>query len=321
MMMQKKTLSLLENYLKEYKEYLEIEKNRSLLTVENYDRYITRFLRYASKQHGVENPEAITSDIVRKYRLYLNRLANGNAKQEKLSASTQNYHVIAVRGFLKYLAKRDVKSLSAEKIDVGKNPTKQVDFLDPEEVERLLSSANGDDIASLRDRAFLELLFSTGLRVSELVSLDREHINLEKQQFSIRGKGGKVRIVFISETAKIALERYIDRRTDIDPALFIRFKVGTNPDADNSSLRLTSRSVQRAVKKYATRAGIVKEVHPHTLRHSFATDLLQNGADIRSVQALLGHQNITTTQIYTHVTDKGLREIHQKFHGKKIDLN
>jgi len=315
----KKKLTILEGYLKEYKEYLEIERNRSLLTIENYDRYISRFLQYLRGAHSIETPQEITLETVRKYRLYLNRVRNKNStdSQEKLSANTQNYHIIAVRGFLKYLAKRDVQSLSAEKLEVGKNPERQVDFLDPEEVERLLGSAKGGDVASLRDRAFLELLFSTGLRVSELVSLDREHINLKRQEFSVRGKGNKIRIVFISDTARDALERYMDKRVDIDPALFIRFKTGTNPDADSSSLRLTVRSVQRAVKKYATRAGIVKEVHPHTLRHSFATDLLQNGADIRSVQAMLGHQNITTTQIYTHVTNKGLKDIHKKFHGKK----
>lgn len=309
----------LEKLLGEYCDYLEIEKNRSLLTRDNYNRYISRFLTYACDKHSVQTPAEITSHVVRKYRLFLNRLTTQNAKgvEETLSVSTQNYHVIALRGFLKYLARRDIDSLSADKLEVGKNPDRQVDFLDPEEVERLLDAADGKDLASLRDRAFLELFFSAGLRVSELVSLDRDMINLDRQEFSIRGKGGKVRIVFISDTAKSALERYLNKRQDIDPALFIRFKENTNPHADNTSLRLTARSIQRTVKKYATKAGIVKDVHPHTLRHSFATDLLHNGADIRSVQAMLGHSNITTTQIYTHVTNQGLKDVHKKFHGKQ----
>lgn len=307
------------HYLDDYLDHLEIEKSRSKLTRENYDRYISRFLLFAYENYKLEKPENITGDIVRKYRIFLNRLTISSAREaeKSLSQSTQNYHIIALRGYLKYLAKRDIETLSAEKLEVGKNPDRQVDFLDGEEVERLIGAAHGDDLASLRDRAFLELLFSAGLRVSELVSLNRDQINLERQEFSISGKGGKIRLVFISDTARDALQRYLDRRTDIDPALFIRFKTGTNPDADNTSLRLTARSIQRTVKKYAHKAGIIKDVHPHTLRHSFATDLLQNGADIRSVQAMLGHSNITTTQIYTHVTNKGLKDIHSKFHGKK----
>jgi len=301
-------------HLCDYLSHLEIEKNRSLLTCESYRRHLLRFLDFAD----TPAPEDITLDTVRFYRQFLNRLETAHSRDSTtLSKSTQNYHIIALRGFLKYLAKNDIKTLAAEKIDVGKNPDRHVDFLEPDEVDRLLSCPQGTDLSSLRDNALLELLFSTGLRVSELTNLDRDHINLEKSEFSVRGKGGKVRIVFISDTAAKALERYLDRRTDIDPALFVRFKVNTNPDADNSSLRLTPRSVQRMVKKYAVKAGITKDVHPHTLRHSFATGLLHNGADIRSVQALLGHSNITTTQIYTHVTNQGLKNVHTKFHGKK----
>lgn len=305
-------LSLL---LVEYLEYLEIERARSKKTVENYDHYIGRFLTFAQEQYHVSTPETITLEVVRKYRIYLNRFTTIDGSP--LKASTQNYHVIALRNFLKYLAKRDIETLSADKIDVGKNEERQVEFLEPEEVERLLSAADGESLGARRDRALLELLFSAGLRVSELVSIDRDQINLQRQEFSVRGKGNKIRIVFVSDTAKKAIQRYMEKRHDIDPALFIRVKTGTNKEADAQGLRLTPRSVQRIVKKYAHKAGIIKDVHPHTLRHSFATDLLQGGADIRSVQAMLGHANITTTQIYTHVTNQGLKEIHKKFHGKQ----
>ncbi|MCK4635725.1 MAG: tyrosine-type recombinase/integrase [Candidatus Moranbacteria bacterium] len=305
----------LDDLFLDYLEYLEIEKNNSQKTVENYNHYLRRFLAFAESKFKVFQPQDITLNVVRKYRVYLNRLKIDHDKTLKIS--TQNYHVIALRNFLKYLTRRDIETLSAEKIEVGKNPTRQIEFLTAEEVERLLNSAKGDDLASLRDRALLELLFSTGLRVSELVGLDRENLNLKRQEFSVRGKGDKIRIVFVSNTAKNALEKYLNKRMDIDPAVFVRMTKGLNVEADAESLRLTTRSIQRIVKKYATKAGIVKDVHPHTLRHSFATDLLQNGADIRSVQELLGHSDITTTQIYTHVTNEGLKDIHRKFHGRK----
>lgn len=233
--------------------------------------------------------------------------------------STQTYHVVVLRSFLKFLAKEDIETVPAEKIEVGKTPTRQVDFLEFDEVERLLRAAGGDDLRSRRDRAILELLFSSGLRVSELTSLDRDQVNLKRGEFSVRGKGSKLRVVFLSDTAKTAIERYLEKRLDMDPALFIAIpKKGLGKKrADSAGLRLTERSVQRLVRRYATKAGIVKDVHPHTLRHSFATDLLRNGADIRSVQAMLGHSSITTTQIYTHVTNERLREIHEKFHGRK----
>ncbi len=301
--------------LVEYLEYLEIERTRSQKTVENYEHYIGRFLVFVQENYNITTPEKITLEVVRKYRLYLNRFTMVDGAP--LKASTQNYHVIALRNFLKYLAKRDIVTLSADKIDVGKNEERQVEFLEPEEVERLLEVASGENLGVCRDRALLELLFSAGLRVSELVSVDRDQINLDRQEFSIRGKGNKIRIVFVSDTARKAIEKYMAKRHDIDPALFIRVKTGTNKEADAKGLRLTPRSVQRIVKKYALKAGIIKNVHPHTLRHSFATDLLQGGADIRSVQAMLGHANITTTQIYTHVTNKGLKEVHKKFHGKQ----
>lgn len=299
----------------DYLEYLEVELNRSQKTIENYAHYLSRFVEFCDEQYNITAPEKITLDIVRKYRINLNRRETADGHYFKIS--TQNYHVIALRNFLKYLAKRDIITLASEKIDVGKNPDREVEFLDPEEVDRLLHAADGPDIGSLRDRALLELLFSAGLRVSEIVSIDRDDINLERQEFSVRGKGGKIRIVFISNTAKISLDHYLNKRRDLDPALFIRIRTGAHKEADAESLRLTPRSIQRIVKKYATKSGIVKNVHPHTLRHSFATDLLQNGADIRSVQAMLGHANITTTQIYTHVTNQNLRGIHTKFHSKK----
>jgi len=299
-------LSLL---LTDFLEHLEVEQNRSQKTIENYNHYLRRFFSWT----GVKNPTDITLDIVRKYRLTLNRFTN--EKGVPLKKITQNYHAIALRNFLKYLSKRDIKCLSAEKIEIGKNPTHEIEFLSEEELERLLKSASDEDFKTLRDRAILELLFSTGLRVSELTSITRQHLNLQKQEFSIKGKGDKVRIVFISDSAKNYLEKYLRKRIDIDPALFIRL-AKNGKVSDNQDKHLTPRSIQRIVKFYARKAGIVKDVHPHTLRHSFATDLLANGADIRSVQSMLGHSSITTTQIYTHVTNKQLKDIHKKFHRK-----
>lgn len=305
----------LKKLIPQYLEYLEIELGRSQKTIENYDHYLQRFLNFVHKEFKIDKPSNLTLDIVHKYRVYLHRYEISDGITFKIS--TQNYHVIALRNFLKYLAKIDISTLAAEKIEISKVPQREVEFLEPEEVTRLLESANGPNRAAKRDRALLELLFSAGLRVSEIVSIDIEDINLKRQEFSVRGKGDKIRIVFVSNTAKDAIEEYLTARTDIDPALFIRDKTGTNKEADAKGLRLTPRSVQRIVKHYATKAGIVKNVHPHTLRHSFATDLLQSGADIRSVQAMLGHANITTTQIYTHVTNKNLKNIHDKFHGKQ----
>lgn len=302
----------LEKFKVQYLEYLEIEKDRSPKTIENYDHYLERFLKWAR----VSLPGAITDELVRRYRLQLNRLVD--EKGRPLKKITQNYHVIALRNFLKYLAKRDIKTLAAEKVELGKTGERQVDFLEVEEVERMFGAADGVDQKSLRDRAILELLFSSGLRVSELVNLNRDQVNLKTGEFSVRGKGSKVRVVFISDRAKSALERYVEKRSDIDPALFVRIGIKhleKKSKADN--LRITPRTVQRIVKFYALKAGIVKDVHPHTLRHSFATDLIQNGADIRSVQEMLGHSSVTTTQIYTHVTNRQLKEVHKAFHGKR----
>lgn len=300
----------INNLLIDFLEYLEIEKSRSQKTIENYHHYLKRFFAWAK----ISKPEDITAELVRNYRLYLNRITN--EKGEQLKRATQNYHIISLRSFLKYLAKRDIKSLAAEKIEVGKNPSHEIEFLDADEVDRLLEAAESQDLKTLRDRAILELLFSAGLRVSELININRDQINIARQEFSVKGKGDKIRIVFISDTAREALEKYLNKRMDIDSALFIRFSKKKVTE-DSKTKRLTPRSIQRIVKFYASKAGIVKDVHPHTLRHSFATDLLSNGADIRSVQTMLGHSSITTTQIYTHITNTQLKEIHKKFHGKK----
>jgi site-specific recombinase XerD len=302
-------LSQLKN---QYLEYLEIEKDRSQKTIENYDHYLERFLGWSK----AKSPLDITDELVRSYRLYLNRLRD--EKGNSLKKITQNYHVISLRNFLKFLAKRDIKTLTAEKVELGKTDERQIDFLEAEEVGRIFEAASGTSLKSLRDHAILELLFSSGLRVSELVGLNRDQVNLKTGEFSVRGKGGKVRVVFISDEAKKFLEYYLEKRPDIDPALFARIGLKHLEDKkDSKSLRLTPRTIQRIVKYYALKAGIVKDVHPHTLRHSFATDLIQNGADIRSVQEMLGHSSVTTTQIYTHVTNKQLKEVHKAFHGKR----
>lgn len=310
----------LQKLFNEFLEYLEIEKNRSPKTIENYRHYLARFFSWAK----ISQPSEITDDLIRNYRLYLNRFKD--EKGRIIKKITQNYHIIALRNFLKYLAKRNVPVMAAEKIEVGKNPEHQIEFLENEEIERLFSAAGDGDIKSMRDRAILELLFSSGLRVSELVNLNRDQANVAKQEFSVRGKGDKMRIVFISDAAASALKKYLDKRTDMDPALFVRISTSFSRKKDSrklneKGLRLTPRSIQRIVKFYAVKAGIVKKVHPHTLRHSFATDLLANGADIRSVQAMLGHASITTTQIYTHVTNQQLKKTHKAFHARRRKNN
>jgi site-specific recombinase XerD len=299
----------------QFLDYLEIEKGRSRKTIENYDHYLGRFLDWAH----IDSPAKITDELVSQYRIHLNRLED--AKGKNLKKVTQSYYIIALRSFLKYLAKKNIDSLQAEKVEIGRTSKKEVEFMEASEVERILEAASGTSFKALRDRAILELLFSAGLRVSELTNLNRDRLDLKNQEFSVRGKGDKIRLVFISNTAKWALEKYLAKRTDIDPAVFVRdskalAKFEKKAEATNrDNLRLTPRSVQRIVKYYATKAGVIKDVHPHTFRHSFATDLLMNGADIRSVQSMLGHSSITTTQIYTHVTNTQLREVHKAFHG------
>ncbi|MDB5194802.1 MAG: recombinase, integrase/recombinase XerD [Parcubacteria group bacterium] len=305
----------LEQLKRQFLEHTEIEKGRAVKTIENYDHYLTRFL----DQSKVKRASDITEPVVREFRLWLNRQSTGNNRVTgvTLSKKTQNYYMIALRAFLKFLAKKGVSSLSPEAIDLAKVPERIIDFITEAELGRLLDAPDThtetSDVKSLRDKAMLELLFSTGLRVSELCALTND-LDLTRDEFSIRGKGGKVRVVFLSDVAKDAVKKYLAARKDMNDALFIQ--VGKEIKTKGAS-PLTRRSVERIVKYYAIKAGISKKVTPHVIRHSFATDLLSNGADLRSVQMLLGHANIATTQIYTHVTDKGLRETHKKFHSRR----
>ena len=276
-------------------------------TVENYDRYLVRFFAFAK----VKSPSAITEQMVREFRIHLNRSLGVSGTMKK---NTQNYHLIALRAFLKFLRKRDVVSLNPERIELAKVGGRDLDLITQDELNRLMRSPAGDALAALRDRAIMELLFSTGLRVSELCSLNSD-IDLTRDEFAVRGKGDKVRVVFLSPSAKKAVAEYLKKRGDMGEALFVSYGMGTPKTKDLP--RLTPRSVERLVKQYAIKAGITRKVTPHVIRHSFATDLLESGADLRSVQALLGHANIATTQVYTHVTDKYLREVHRTFHGKR----
>ncbi len=298
----------------QFLEYIEIEKGRSVKTVENYDRYLSRFLGFSK----IKKPADVTEQKVREFRLHLNRspasakASAGTAVTTRtLKLKTQNYYMIALRAFLKYLRKMNIESLQPERIELAKVGARDLDLITADELGRLMKGPKGDDLTALRDRAMLELLFSTGLRVSELCSLNAD-IDLSRDSFSIRGKGDKVRVVFLSSSAKKAVGEYLKKRGDMGEALFVSYG-----RAGKESQRLTSRSVERIIKKYAIAAGITRKVTPHVIRHSFATDLLENGADLRSVQALLGHANIATTQVYTHVTDKHLQEVHKAFHGKR----
>jgi len=292
----------------DFLEYLEVEQGRSQKTIQNYDHYLTRLIDFAGDiDVGEINPE-----LIRKWRLWLNRL--GTNTSDELQKNTQNYHLIALRSFLKFCAKRDIAVMPTEKIELAKAQRKQVTFLNQEELERLFTVPKIDTLNGLRDRAILELLFSSGLRVSELVALNRGDINLKRREFMVRGKGQKDRPIFISEAAADWLTQYLEKREDNSEPMFIRYSGNKKVSLSGNYYRLTARSVQRIVARYALLAGITKKVSPHTLRHSFATDLLMNGADLRSVQAMLGHSNISTTQIYTHVTDPHLKAVHEKFH-------
>lgn len=297
---------------REFLEYLEITKGRSVKTIENYDHYLSRFLEFSK----LTSPAGITDAVIREYRLWLNRQPGPTGSLKK---KTQNFYMIALRAFLKYMAKRDIKSLQPEKIELAKVPERSLDLITTAELDRLMKAPmvafekekNQDKkIKYLRDAAILELLFSTGLRVSELCALNND-IDLTRDELSVRGKGEKIRVVFLSDTAKKAIKTYLAARKDMEEALFV--------EGRNSKVlhRISPRDVQLHIKSYAARAGITSKVTPHVLRHVFATDLLENGADLRSVQALLGHANIQTTQVYTHVTDRHLRDIHKKFHGKQ----
>lgn len=291
----------LEKWLKDYLTYLEIEKNRSPKTKENYERYLRGFLNFAK----IKNPEQITEDKVRDFRVALSR--------KNLKKITQNYYVIAIRNFLKYLIKRDLKTLSPDKIELPKIPRRQIEIIDTKDLERLLNAPEGSDVKSLRDKAILETFFSTGLRLSELCSLNR-YFDWQRGEVTVRGKGEKLRVVFFSDRAKDAIQKYLEKRVDADQALFISLTKSRSPKLIG---RIQPRTVERLINFYARKAGIFNRVTPHQLRHQFATDLLLNGADLRAVQEMLGHASLSTTQIYTHITNKELKEIHETFHARR----
>ncbi len=300
----------LSQLVNQFLDYIEIEKGRSLKTRANYHFYLHRFVDWGK----LKSLREITPEKVRTFRLWLNRKVVGQ-QGETMRSNTQNYHLIALRAFLKYLAKRDIDCMAAEKIELAKQPSRQVEFLENDELTRILQAVRKTSgMIGLRDEAIVATLFSTGLRVSELTNLKIDSVNLKRDEFTVRGRGGKPRVVFLSDEARAALKQYLEKRVDASPFLFVshdRAKRGRK-----SSASLTPRSVQRLIERYAVAAGGTKQISPPTLRHSFATDLLRNGADIRAVQTMLGHASITTTQVYTHVTDKQLREVHKKFHGK-----
>lgn len=302
----------LSTHLRPFLEHVEVEKGRSHLTVRNYQFYLERFIEWAKDPNAAD----ITLDMIHNFRLYLNRLESRD-DGKTLKKNTQNYHLIALRSFLKFLMKRDIKTLTPEKIELAKQGTREVAFLEQDDLERLLQAPDASDASALvkaRDKAILNIFFSTGLRVSELATLKRDQINAEREELSVRGKGDKIRLVFMSPKARSSLKAYLELREDDSPHVFVRHDRAKSGTKEVGSL--TPRSIERLVQHYAVAAGIPKTVTPHTLRHSFATDLLINGADLRSVQTLLGHSSITTTQIYTHVTNRQLKDVFQAFHGK-----
>ena len=299
----------------EFLEYLEIEKGYSSLTIREYEHYLSRFYNWLSEHSPTADPKDIDLELIRRYRLYLAHLRNQNGIQ--LKRITQNYHIIALRSFLRYLlVQRDIPTLSPDKLELSKQSSRSVSFLNSEQLERLLNSPKIANVIGLRDKAILETLFSTGLRVSELVRLNRDQINIDRKEFGVRGKGDKLRVVFLSDAAAHWLERYLQARHDSFKPLFIRYSGALDTERSGEKMRLTARSIQNIVRKYAKRCGLPIETSPHTLRHSFATDLLISGADLRSVQEMLGHESIRTTQVYTHVTNRHLKEVHKAFHSR-----
>jgi len=311
--MEKKRTEI-DRLIEEFLEHLEIEKNCSPLTIRNYRHYLNRFSEWLKKNHPRAKLESLNLDTIRKYRVFLARTTD--KKGQTLSRVTQSYYVIALRAFLRFLIKNDYETLAPEKIDLPKTESRSVKFLSTDQVERLLSQPKISTAVGLRDKTILEMLFSTGLRVSELVKLNRDQINLKRREFGVIGKGGRGRVVFLSEGAVKWLKKYLDQRDDSWRPLFIRYAGAADESGEGEKMRLTARSVQRIVEKYARKARLPVKATPHVLRHSFATDLLMAGADIRSVQEMLGHKNIQTTQIYTHITNRQLRDVHEAFHGK-----
>ena len=298
----------------EFLEYLEIERNLSPLTIRDYRHYLENFITWSGSHSPIAKPQDLTIELIRKYRVYLAHYnsPNGNLPLRKV---TQNYYVIALRSFLKYLIRKDLPVISPDKIELPKVESRSLKFLDRDQVDRLLAQPNMATDQGIRDKAIMEMLFSTGLRVSELCRLNRDQVNLERGEFGVIGKGQRLRVVFLSDRAKIWLERYLAKRTDNFNPLFIRTRGNQEPAVNGEKMRLTARSVQRILEKYVRKARLPVKATPHVMRHSFATDLLMNGADLRSVQELLGHKNVSTTQIYTHVTNTQLRDVHKAFHS------
>jgi site-specific recombinase XerD len=305
----------LEILIAEFLEYLEIQKGFSPLTIREYRHYLKRFHNWLTDNSSATEPDQINLDLVRRYRLYLAHLRARDGLS--LGRGTQSYHIVALRAFLRYLlVQRDIPTLSPDKVELPKQGSRSVSFLNPGQMERLLNSPKISNNSGLRDRTILETLFSTGLRVSELVSLNRDQVDLERKEFGVKGKGNKIRVVFLSDTAAEWIERYLKSRRDHFKPLFIRYSGAVKAENNGEKMRLTARSIQNIVAKYAKRSGLPIEATPHTLRHSFATDLLISGADIRSVQEMLGHESIRTTQVYTHVTNRHLKEVHKAFHSR-----
>ncbi len=301
---------LIEGYL----EYMEVERGASKLTIRNYRHYLNRFSKWYRERMRTSDMGKLNLEVMRNYRLYLSRLTNHEGST--IAKVTQNYHMIAMRSLLKWLAKQDIEVMAPEKIELPKAESKSLKFLTVEQTERLLGAPYLDDERGLRDRAIMEMLFSTGLRVSEVAKLDRDKIDFKSCEFGIVGKGGRARVVFVSDRAAKWLRKYFEAREDEWKPAFIRYSRGKIPeDAKGEDMRLTVRSIQRIVEKYRRRAKLPVEITPHGLRHTFATDLLSAGAGLREVQEMLGHKNVATTQIYTHVTNPQLKKIHRKYHS------
>ena len=309
------------NYILDFLEYCELDQNLSPATVRMYDYYLHHFETWAKKELGrAVKLSDFTPPLIRKYRLFLSRVKSKKTKKA-LAKTTQRAHIVALRSFVNFLEKQDIEVIASSRIDLGKAEGRSLKFLEEKQLRQLFSACDTKTLTGIRDRAILEVLFSTGLRVSELVSLNRDQINFRTREFSVIGKGRKARLVFLDDAAALALSRYLKKRDDNFKPLFIRLKgpkkIDPAKDPDGESFRLSVRSVERLVKKYVKKSGISVDATPHTLRHSFATDLLRAGADLRSVQELLGHKNISTTQIYTHVTNPQLKEVHKKFHRRE----